>query len=493
MQRTFHIRPLMAVLALVFASVAGGLIAGYMNGSRPESVSADTESHMTPGEMITFAPVVKKATPAVVNISSTKVIKAQRDQRGQNPLFNDPFFRQFFGDNMGPNMIPRDRREQSLGSGVIVNSGGYILTNNHVVDGANDVKVYLSDKREFKAKIVGTDKQTDIAVLKIDATGLPTLPMNDTTKPQVGDVCLAIGNPFGIGQTVTMGIVGATSRAGLGIEDYENFIQTDAAINPGNSGGALINTKGELIGINTAILSGSGGNQGIGFAIPVTMAVNVMHQIEQHGKVTRGYMGASIQQVDTSLAKAFGLPNNTGVALTQIEPDSPSAKAGLKSGDVVVELNGQKVTDVSAFRLKVAELGPGAAAHLKIYRSGKPMDFTVTLAERPSDEELSKNIGPGQGTQSALEGVSVETLTADIAHQLGLQPTQKGVVVTDVDGSSPAAAAGLHRGDVILEVNRKPVTSASEFERLVHESSTSGTLLLVNRGGGTLFIAIESK
>ena len=496
MQRTFQIRPLVAILVLVLASICGGLIAGYMNGSRPAAVSADSVAHpLPPEELVTFAPAVKKATPAVVNISSTRVIKAQRGQ-GMSPLFNDPFFRQFFGDNLGPfNTVPRDRREQALGSGVVVNSDGYILTNNHVVEKATDVKVYLADKREFTAKVVGTDPQTDIAVLKINATNLPVLPLSDSSKTQVGDVCLAIGNPFGIGQTVTMGIVSATSRGGLGIEDYENFIQTDAAINPGNSGGALINTRGELIGINTAILSGSGGNQGIGFAIPINMAANVMHQIEAHGKVTRGYMGATVQQVDRNLAKAFGIPENTGVALTQIEPNSPAAKAGLKSGDVVVALNGQPVTDVGAFRLKIAEMGPNATAHLKVYRDGHPMDFTLTLAERPTDEALAKNNGGGGGggTQSALQGVSVQTLTPDLAQQLGIRQDTKGVVVTDVDEASNAAAAGLQRGDVIEQVNHHPVTSASEFERLVRANSSGGTLLLVNRGGNTMFIAIESK
>ncbi|MEO7145188.1 MAG: DegQ family serine endoprotease [Bryobacteraceae bacterium] len=505
MHRSFHIRPLMAVFALVLASIGGGIVAGYMNGARPSplqaTVSADSLAHPGSGELVTFAPIVKLATPAVVNISTTTVVKAQRGQRGQggnNPLFNDPFFRQFFGGNMGPESQPRDHRAQALGSGVIVKSDGYILTNNHVVDGATDVKVYLADKREFKAKVIGTDKQTDIAVLKIDATNLPVLHMSTAAKPAVGDVCLAIGDPFGLGQTVTMGIVSATGRAGLGIEEYEDFIQTDASINPGNSGGALINTRGEMIGINTAILSGNGGgNQGIGFAIPVSLASNVMNQIEEHGKVSRGYMGATVQQVSPSLAKAFGLSANTGVALTQIEPGSPSAKAGLKSGDVVVELNGQPVTDVDAFRLQIAELGPGATAHMKLYRDGHSMDATVSLAQRPTDEALAKNggggNGPGNGAKSALEGVSVETVTPDDAQQLGLGPSAKGVVVTDVDQSSAAAEAGLQRGDVILQVNHQAVATAAEFENDVRQSNGKGTLLLVNRGGGTLFIAIESK
>ena len=489
MKSIIQIRPLIAVAVLVLAAVGGGLIAGYLNGGHPAQLATVAASTVRSEDLVTFAPVVKKATPAVVSITSTKVIKAQRQM---NPFFNDPFFRQFFG-NENPMGQPRDRREQGLGSGVIVNPNGYILTNNHVVDGANDVRVLLSDKREFKAKVVGTDSQTDVAVLKIEAHDLPTLAFSDSSKAEVGDVCLAIGNPFGIGETVTMGIVGATGRNGLGIEDYEQFIQTDAAINPGNSGGALINTHGQLIGINTAILSGSGGNQGIGFAIPINLAANVMHEIENKGKVTRGYLGAGVQEVDANLAKAFHLPENTGVALTEIQSDTPASRAGLKSGDVVVELNGNPVKDVNLFRFKIAELGPGGKANLKVYRDGKSMDFTVTLAERPADLSARNGKSGGEeGTKSALEGVSVQALTPDIARELKLDSNVKGVVVTDVDESSAAAAAGLQRGDVILEVNRQPVQSVDEFQHAVSKNATS-TLLRVNRNGGTIFIAIESK
>jgi Do/DeqQ family serine protease len=275
-----------------------------------------------------------------------------------SPWGDDPFFRQFFGD--GPfNTVPRDRRESGLGSGVIVSPDGYILTNNHVVENATTVKVTLSDRREFTAKTIGTDPQSDVAVIKIDASNLSALPLSGV-KPEVGDICLAIGNPFGVGQTVTMGIVGATGRnLGGTIEAFEDFIQTDASINPGNSGGALINTRGELIGINTAILSGSGGNQGIGFAIPVAMARNIMDQLIKSGKVTRGYLGAYLQDVDPNLAKAFKIPNNSGVVITKIDANTPAEKAGVKEGDVVTQVNGETVVDVQSLRNKIASMAPG--------------------------------------------------------------------------------------------------------------------------------------
>jgi serine protease Do len=499
------IRRSLAVLAIVGASIGGGLVATM--GSRqhvPIFVSTAQAASTEPGNLMSFASVVNRAAPAVVNISSTKVIKAseqmQRGRRGQQqspfPFFDDPFFRRFFGDEMPFNMIPRDRRESALGSGVIVSPDGYILTNNHVVEDATTVKVILSDKREFTAKTIGTDPMTDVAVLKIDATKLSVLPLSGV-KPQVGDMCLAIGDPFGIGQTVTMGIVSATGRSlGGAIEQYEDFIQTDAAINPGNSGGALINTRGELIGINTAIISGGGGNQGIGFAIPVTMAKNIMEQLIKNGKVTRGYIGAYLQDVNPDLAKAFNVPGNEGVVITRVDPNTPAEKAGLKEGDVVTKVNGEPVQDTAAMRLKIASMAPGTSVNLHVIRSGKPMDLAVTLAERPSEEALGRTgrRGPGnQGAESGLEGVSVQELTPEIAQQLRIPDTVKGVVVTDVDQSSAAAEAGLQRGDVIEQVNRQPVASVQDFNRLTQQARGRTTLLLVNRGGVRNFIAVESQ
>jgi len=511
----FEIRRWMAVVALVIALIGGGLIASVVttrHNTVPVFVSSAQAATVEPaGKLESFSPVVKRTAPAVVNISTTKVIKAaasgdmptqrrgrrnQQDQ--QNPLFNDPMFRQFFGDNLPFNTVPRDRRESALGSGVIVSPDGYILTNNHVVEGATTVKVTLSDRREFTAKTIGTDPQSDLAVIKVDAGSLPVLPLSGV-KPEVGDLCLAIGNPFGVGQTVTMGIVGATSRSlGGSIEAYEDFIQTDASINPGNSGGALVNTRGELIGVNTAILSGSGGNQGIGFAIPVTMARNIMDQLIKSGKVTRGYIGAYLQDVDPNLARAFKIPNNSGVVITKIDPNTPAEKAGLKEGDVVTQANGDAVLDVQSLRNRIASMTPGSTVKMHIYRNGSPSDVNVTLGERPADLEArnsrqGRGGDQGGGQQSGLQGVTVEDIDADTAQQLQLPRNTTGVVVTDVDEASNAAEAGLRRGDIIEQVNRQAVKNANDFDRMVRQSKGGTTLLLVNRGGARNFVAIESK
>src|SRR5579864_583677 len=322
-----------------------------------------------------FAPLFKPALPAVVSILSSRMVKVP-----QNPLFNNPFFQQFFGGRMPQQ--PQEQREMGLGSGVIVSPDGYILTNNHVVDKATELKVMLPDKRQFSGKVVGTDPKTDIAVVKIAATGLPTITLGDSSKIAVGDYAFAIGNPFGIGETATLGIVSATGRNGLDIENYEDFIQTDAAINPGNSGGALLNARGELIGINTAILAGNGGgNQGVGFAIPINMAKYVMDQILKHGKVVRGYIGVGIQEVTPDLAKAFNVPPEKGALIGSVDPNGPGAKAGLQRGDVIEELNGQPVTGSNDLRLKVGAMAPGTDIRLRVNRDGKERDVTVKLAE----------------------------------------------------------------------------------------------------------------
>ena len=482
---------LSAIVVLIIGGVLGWVIpawAGIANPANtvPVYVSGAAPAAGPPNSM-GFAAVVKAVLPAVVNISSSRVVKPQGNQL--NPFFNNPFFQQFFGGQMPQ---PRPQREEALGSGVIVSPDGYIMTNNHVVDKATEIKVFLSNKQEYPAKVVGTDSKTDIAVLKIQANNLPTVTFGDSSKLQVGDYALAIGDPFGIGETVTMGIVSATARSGLDIENYEDFIQTDAAINPGNSGGALINARGELIGINTAILSGgSGGNQGVGFAIPINLARYVMGQILKYGKVTRGWLGVGIQDVSAPVAKTYGVPANQGAIISDVEPNGPGAKAGLQRGDVITQLNGQPVQGANDLKLKIGELRPGTTAHLKILRDGKPQDVSLTLGQQPqSGQQQAGAAGPQQ--QGLMQGVEVQNLTPDILQQLGLSSDTKGVVVANVASGSAAEMAGLRRGDVIEQVNRHPVDSVSQYEREIRMAGGQAIVLLVNRGGSTAFVVVQA-
>ncbi|HUA15151.1 MAG TPA: DegQ family serine endoprotease [Verrucomicrobiae bacterium] len=482
-------------LAIVF--VVGGVLGVFASGWTGHSVlgsssatpvyinQAGGDEKTAPTNGMGFAPLFKPALPAVVSIASSRLVKVP-----QSPFFNNPFFQQFFGNQF--QQAPQQERERGLGSGVIVSSDGYILTNNHVIDKATDIKVMLADKREFPGKVIGADPKTDIAVVKIAATGLPTITFGDSSKIQVGDYAFAIGNPFGVGETATMGIISATGRNGLDIEDYEDFIQTDAAINPGNSGGALLNAHGELIGINTAILSGgSGGNQGIGFAIPVNMAKYVMDQILKHGKVVRGYIGVGIQEVTPDLAKAFHVPPEQGALVGSVESNSPGAKAGLERGDVITELNGEAIKGPNELRLKVGSMAPGTEVHLKVNRNGATRDVSLTLGEAPSGKgSTSQN---GNEENSPMRGVQVQDLTNDIRQQLGLEPGVKGVVVTEVADDSPAADAGLQRGDVIEQVNRQPVNSVDEYERLIGQAGKQDVVLLINRGGNTTFIVVQPE
>ncbi|MGD0544263.1 MAG: DegQ family serine endoprotease [Candidatus Acidiferrales bacterium] len=438
-----------------------------------------------------FSAVLKPALPAVVNISSSKVVKPGRNQ--MSPMFNDPFFRQFFGDQGQGEARPQ--REQSLGSGVIVSPDGTILTNNHVVDGATDIKVFLSDKREFQAKLIGTDANTDIAVLKIDASNLPTLPLGDSNQLQVGDLIFAIGDPFGVGETATMGIVSATGRGGFGIERYENFIQTDAAINPGNSGGAMIDIHGNLVGINTAILShgsmnGEGGNEGVGFAIPVSMAKPVMDQILAHGKVVRGYLGVHIQDLTPELARAFGLKDGSGVLIGDVSSDSPASRAGLKKGDVILKVNGEPVGAMNQLHVQIAQFAPGTQIKLQVWRNGSTQDVSVKLDEFKDQDE---KVASAEVTGAALEGVQVQDLSSDISQQLNLPAGTHGVVVTSVDPSSAAAAAQLNRGDVIQEVNHKPISNTSDYQQALSGIGKQPVLLLVNHGGVTGYLVVEPR
>jgi len=491
-----HIRTSTVVLIAVIAMLVGALGVTIHSRNVPMFIDTAHAASVEAGPLVSFAPMVKKAMPAVVNISSSKVVKEQGGSG--NGMFDDPFFRQFFGGRMPQQQQPRSQRETSLGSGVVVSPDGYILTNNHVVEGATDVKVSFANKEEYPAKVVGADKYSDVAVLKIDKRGLTTLPFADSAHAEVGDVVLAIGEPFGLGQTVTMGIISAKGRGGLGIERFEDFIQTDAAINRGNSGGALIDTKGELVGINTAILSGeTGGNQGIGFAIPANMARNIMDQILKKGKVSRGYMGILPQELTPDMAKAFGMTGH-GVAVAEVTANSPALKAGMKVGDVITAINGSPVEDVNSFRLAVAGFAPGTTVHLKVARNGQNLDIPVTLGEYNLDAEGNgkgqDNNLPGTGEKGALRGVSVQGLNSDLRQQLQLPEGTTGVVITDVDSDSPAAAAGLEQGDVIVQVNHRPANTVADFNSAVRAgASKDSTLLLVKRGPGTRFVVVPNK
>jgi serine protease Do len=490
-------RPLwpVAIIALTFA--IGAITGSFANTNELAAASRSEIRPATAGTVdtldlkpSTFAPVVQKVMPSVVNIFSSRKIATSSRDFGQ--FFEDPFLRRFLGDQSRLPLIPSERQERSLGSGVIISSDGYIVTNNHVVDGGTDIKVSLNDKTELPARVVGTDSRTDLAVLKIDRAGLPALPLGDSSKVQVGDVVLAIGNPFGVGQTVTMGIVSATGRD-LGIEDYEDFIQTDAAINPGNSGGALVSAEGRLIGINTAIMSRSGGNQGVGFAIPASMARNVTDQIMHGGKVSRAFLGVTIQPVTSDLAKAFKLSKAEGALISDVNPGSPADRAGLKSGDIITKLDDSPVPDARALRLMIGEMSPGKRVQLAVLRDGIEQRYAVTLGDQPSDKADSASVSRGGSSSRALDGVSLEAVTPESARQLGLSRTMKGVVVRRVDPDSAAAKAGLEAGDVILEVNRHPVTNTEDVTRYIHESPADTALLFVNHESQTRYLAIPTK
>ena len=483
-------KPAVLVLGFVLGAAGLGLAREtgktILSGNSPATLKLASPSE--PPSKSSYAPLAKAVLPSVVNISSSKVIHNRTNSGDDFPM--DPFFRQFFGDNgFGRFNIPRTQREQALGSGVIVSPEGYILTNNHVVGGASDVRVTLSDKRELKARTVGADSKTDIAVLKIDAANLSPITIGDSAKVQVGDVALAIGDPFGVGETVTSGIISATGRGNLGIEDYEDFLQTDAPINPGNSGGALVNDRGELVGINTAILThGSGGSQGIGFAVPSNLAREVMDEILKNGHVTRAYLGIYPQDVTPAMARSFGEKEAQGIVIGDVSPDSPAKSAGLERGDIILDVNGTPVSDSNQLRMSISMMHPGADVSIKYLRDGGEHTVNVKLAEMPRDSAQQNSSGANDSGSKALEGVDVETLTASVAGELGISPSTKGVVVTDIDPSSKMADSGLQKGDVIQEVNHQPVTNVSEFQRAVRQAGSS-PLLLVNRDGRTLFIA----
>ena len=434
----------------------------------------------------TLADVAERVVPSVVNISASRVTPRFR----QHPFFHDPMFRDFFGP-----MPHAGQPEQSLGSGVIVSRDGVVVTNNHVVDQTREIRVKLHDGRELEAEVVGTDPKADLAVLRIaePPPGLEPLSFGDSDQLRLGDVVLAVGNPFGVGQTVTMGIVSGLGRGGMGLVDYEDFIQTDAAINPGNSGGALVNMRGELVGINTAILSRTGGYQGIGFAIPSSMARPVTDSLLAHGKVVRGFLGVSIQELDRDLASGLGLSVDRGALVSDVTAKSPAARAGLRRGDVIVEVDGSPITSTRALRNRIAATRPGTEVRLTLVRDGARRTVAVELDELPADEQLAA-AGGGSGRaadEGALAGVAVGPLDAANRARFRIgRDVKRGVVVTRVEPGSPALHAGLRPGDVILELDRTAVDSVARF-RSLYGKGKDAVLLLIQRGGATLFIAIK--
>ncbi len=434
-----------------------------------------------------IADIAESRVSGVVNISSTRLVKTKSDQL-MHPFFNDPFFRDFFGQRFYD--IPKERRERSLGSGVIVSTDGLVLTNNHVVENAEEIIVTLSDKRELSAEIVGTDPKSDVAVIRLKGKpqGLIPMPLGNSAELRLGDIVLAIGNPFGLDHTVTMGIVSAKGRANVGITDYEDFIQTDAAINPGNSGGALINLKGELVGINTAIVSRSGGYQGIGFAIPSNMAKAVMDSLVLHGKVVRGWLGVVIQDLDKNLAEAMGLKDTHGVLISDVAEKSPAAKGKLKRGDIILRVNGEEMTSTGKLRNTIAALGAGTEVELDIIRDERKKTVAITLGELPDDFAGQSIL---QEEDGVLGGLTVSPLNAMTREQLEIDKNVKtGVVVTQVENGSTAANAGLKPGDVILEINRQEIDSIESFAN-VYKNSKDKVLMLVFRKNRTFYMVLE--
>jgi serine protease Do len=502
LKETLSQKARLALLGGVLLAAAAGVVTTQSASARQDGEGANLQLRVDKTEVnrdinltTSFAPVVKEVAASVVSISTET---RPREIRGMQQLPQIPWFREFFGDRFGnqPFMTPR---QEGLGSGVIMTEDGYILTNNHVIENADEIKVTLNpDGREYPAKVVGRDPKSDIAVLKINATGLQAIRLGDSDKVEVGDVVLAIGNPFGVGQTVTMGIVGATSRAVFGPRgglEYEDFIQTDAAINPGNSGGALIDAQGRLIGVNTAILSRGGGNNGVGFAVPSNLARTVMESIVQHGRVVRGFLGVNIQPLNPVLAKAFKTKSTSGALVTQVMPKSPAEKAGIKSGDVITKFDGRDVRDPRNLQLMVSQTPPEKEVTVEIVRDGRPRTLDLTVKELPSDGQQRAGAQRGQGSEpmdtGGLKGVVVGDITAAARRQFEIPDDIVGALVTRVDEDSAAWDAGLRAGDVLREINGKRVTDAESAIDAVQGLENTEIVLRVWRAGANLYLGVD--
>jgi len=431
-----------------------------------------------------FAEIVKAVSPSVVNISTTRTLTSP-------PTLEDLF------DFLPPldNSQGKKWKELSKGSGVVVSSDGYILTNFHVIEQAEDIRVTLYDRRTFKADIVGFDPKTDLAVIKINAKDLPMAPWGDSDKLQVGDFVLAIGNPYGLTHTVTMGIISATGRADVGIADYEDFIQTDAAINPGNSGGPLVNIKGEIIGINTAIFSRTGGYQGIGFAVPSNMAATIKESLIKEGKVIRGWIGIMVQDLSAELAERFNVKENYGVIITDVTKQGPAYKAGLKRGDIILEYSGKQITESAILRNLVAQSKIGSIANIKFLRDAQYYSVNITVGQLPSEpyqeQKISRQTSNKQ--ENPFKGISVIDLDVSLAKQIGADPDDKGVVVYKIEQGSPAETAGLRKGDLIMEIEKQKINNAADFQKLIQKISRPDVLVLLNRGGKKFYMILSSS
>ena len=482
LRRSLLILPVIAILILLSepgnAAIAPVNAAVVPAQDRPISTLRDLNK--------AFVDIVAAVKPTVVTVSTERVITA----RGMTPFGDDPFLDFFFGPQNRQETPQREFRQQGLGSGVIVGADGLVLTNNHVVDNADSIFVRTFDGKKHTAKVIGTDPKTDIAVLRIDAGDLPYITTGNSDNLQVGEIVLAIGSPMSenLAYTVTQGIVSATGRSNVGLADYEDFIQTDAAINPGNSGGPLINLDGQLVGINTAILSRSGGSQGIGFAVPSNMATRIMNSLISQGKVIRGWLGVSIQDVSEQIAGAMGLGEPSGALVGDVLADSPAGRAGLEAGDLITAMDGRDIRNSAQLRNEVASTAPGTSVDLTVLRDERERTITVTLGELPTDIAQ----GPGGQDMDELLGFTAETLTPPLARRYTINQELTGVVITSINPQSAAGQAGLREGDLIRSVDKQPVEDKQQFASLVAAKKRGDTILLrVFRQGNGFFTAFQ--